>query len=370
VPACRSADLLLVVCLAASCTTEFPEAWLRRDGGDRELRADTGRLPDLRPPADLLRPPTVANGQACASNGVCLSGHCADGVCCDSACTAACLACNRPGSVGVCTPVPTGQKPASGTKTCAATAATSCGLDGSCDGLGACRNWPATTICKPQQCSGTKTQLASYCSGGACTEIITGPASSLACDPYICESGLCLQSCKNNSDCSGVTCDQKLCGTLKSIGSPCSAGTECKSGFCGEGVCCNAACTEPCKTCLLEGAKGFCVNVPAGQKPAAAKVCPVDGTPCGKDGACDGGGACRAAPKGTSCGAPACVDGPTSSELSRQVCNGSSSAPACEKQSTPCGAYVCQPSVASCFGRCTDTSQCAPGKSCAGYQCK
>lgn len=53
-------------------------------------------------------------GDSCAVSSQCQSGlSCVDGVCCSSACTGLCEACNVPGSVGTCAPVPAGQDPAS-----------------------------------------------------------------------------------------------------------------------------------------------------------------------------------------------------------------------------------------------------------------
>jgi MYXO-CTERM domain-containing protein len=72
------------------------------------------------------------NGQACSSSAPCASGLCVDGVCCDSACTGKCMACNVPGRVGQCSPLPSGTDP---TNDCG-TGSDVCRL--SCDGAGAC----------------------------------------------------------------------------------------------------------------------------------------------------------------------------------------------------------------------------------------
>src|SRR5262245_61327427 len=45
----------------------------------------------------------------------------------------------------------------------------------------------------------------------------------------------------------------------KALGMACSCGGECSSGFCAEGVCCNVACTEGCKTCTSSSSPGTCV---------------------------------------------------------------------------------------------------------------
>ncbi len=48
-------------------------------------------------------------------------------------------------------------------------------------------------------------------------------------------------------------------------GSACKLGTDCGSGFCVEGVCCNGACDKGCGTCLATGSVGLCRPKPKGQ---------------------------------------------------------------------------------------------------------
>ena len=52
-------------------------------------------------------------GDSCSLSSQCQSGlSCVDGVCCNSACNGLCEACNVPGSLGTCAPVPSGTDPA------------------------------------------------------------------------------------------------------------------------------------------------------------------------------------------------------------------------------------------------------------------
>jgi hypothetical protein len=48
-------------------------------------------------------------------------------------------------------------------------------------------------------------------------------------------------------------------------GAACQLGTECGSGFCADGVCCESACSGTCEACNID--KGKCVAVPDGQDP-------------------------------------------------------------------------------------------------------
>jgi hypothetical protein len=57
-------------------------------------------------------------------------------------------------------------------------------------------------------------------------------------------------------------------GCLKNPGAPCSIPSECDSGFCVDGVCCDTPCTGICTTCNQDATPtGICANVSFGQDP-------------------------------------------------------------------------------------------------------
>ena len=64
-------------------------------------------------------------------------------------------------------------------------------------------------------------------------------------------------------------------------GSGCADGSECPSGFCSDGVCCDSACDGACETCNLPTIAGTCAPVPAGSDPddecAGASTCNASG---------------------------------------------------------------------------------------------
>lgn len=62
---------------------------------------------------------------------------------------------------------------------------------------------------------------------------------------------------------------------------PCVTGDECPSGFCSDGVCCDAACDSPCAACDLAGSEGVCTAHGAATSPEP-----------GCEGTCDGAGTC------------------------------------------------------------------------------
>ncbi len=231
------------------------------------------------------------NGQGCAAGSACLSATCVDGVCCNAACSGTCAACNVAGSVGTCASVPSGQDPAS-----------ECAGAVSCNGAGACGFFPTGAACT----------LGAECVSGNCVD---GVCCSSACGGTCkaCNVAGSIGTCTNISagqdpanECAGTqVCDGAgLC--VKANGDPCATATECLSGSCVDGVCCNSACSGTCKACNVSGSVGTCSNVPANTDPA---------NECAGATNCNGAGACSLLPQGslcsagTDCASGNCVDG-------------------------------------------------------------
>src|SRR4029079_2386603 len=132
-------------------------------------------------------PSGAGNGTACTAATACASGFCVDGVCCDTACTTGCSACvnTKTGQAdGACKPVTANTDP---DNECPQEATSTCGMDGMCDGLGACRKWSAGITCVTQACSGTTYTPEAVCNGsGACQ---TG--SNAASAPALCGAMHC-----------------------------------------------------------------------------------------------------------------------------------------------------------------------------------
>src|SRR5689334_25306332 len=62
------------------------------------------------------------------------------------------------------------------------------------------------------------------------------------------------------------------------LGVPCARDLECASGFCVDGVCCDARCGDLCATCAAEGSPGTCSAAPT-DAACGAFVC-AGGTEC------------------------------------------------------------------------------------------
>lgn len=143
-------------------------------------------------------------------------------------------------------------------------------------------------------------------------------------------------------------------------GTACSESSDCGSGFCVEGVCCNSACNGTCQSCLQKnkgngsngGPDGSCGNVRGGNDPY--DQCQAsDPDQCGLSGQCDGKGACALYSAGSSCTYSACA-GPTTGTLN-SACNGLG---ACKPVATvPCElGYECV--SGTCKSGCNTNSDC------------
>jgi hypothetical protein len=245
-----------------------------------------------------------ANGQACTCAAECTSNYCVDGVCCNGACSEACKTCKGASSAGTCTFLPTGSNPRNATS-CPKSATSTCGWDGTCDGAGACRRYPAGTLCSSGTCDGDAVVGARSCDGaGRCR-----PGPAVICAPYSCNpaTGACYETCTQSNQCvAGQQCVSSSCGK-KMKGATCNANTDCASGFCADHVCCNVACQGGCLSCSLPGRLGTCWPVDPGV-PDPRAVCRDQGaTSCGTTGACDGFGGCERYAAETQCIPPSCT---------------------------------------------------------------
>jgi hypothetical protein len=299
------------------------------------------------------------NGQGCGCNGDCGSGFCVDGFCCNSACTETCKSCNNPASLGTCTFVPTGLPPRT-TSTCPRSEVSTCGLDGTCNGAGACRKFSPGTVCKPGACDGAAVNSVNVCdSAGRCKP---GPAT--VCAPFNCEaaSNKCFASCKADSDCvSGVKCVSGSCGP-KPRAAVCAKNTDCASGFCSDGLCCNVACKGACVACNQVGREGTCWPSDPGL-PDPRNVCQDQGAPtCGRTGTCDGFGGCAMYPAETICTAPSCAGDRLNTA---GTCNGLG---LCRPQGVQnCPPYRCVDGA--CNVKCTSDNDCQAGHACVSGSC-
>jgi hypothetical protein len=149
---------------------------------------------------------------------------------------------------------------------------------------------------------------------------------------------------------------------MRALGATCNLGTQCETGFCVGDVCCESACSDTCRSCTLPGRAGQCAPVPAGQ-PDSHDGCSVEAAAsCGRDGTCDGAGACRKHPAGTECRPGSCSG---SDRVLAGTCDGMGSCAAGITQS--CAPFAC--AGATCGQNCGVGQPCAAGVACVNGSC-
>lgn len=144
-------------------------------------------------------------------------------------------------------------------------------------------------------------------------------------------------------------------------GAPCAANTDCQTGYCVEGVCCDSACDGRCKSCLasqnVQATSGVCGPVRLGRDPHQA--CPTSRSPCGTVGYCDGEGSCAFTSANTVCSPAECASATETRSAAR--CDG-------KGQCLPARVDSCKPGYPCTAGACANA--CAEDLPCAsGYYC-
>jgi hypothetical protein len=218
------------------------------------------------------------NGRTCSAGSECNSGICADGYCCDGACTGNCQSCKESGQLGHCIFV-TGAPRLGDVPARAA-----CLTDGSTCG-GFCYGNSANCFYK---------DTLSYC--GSAITCLNGDQWKAACNGagscssmgiwQICPTGTC--------DADGIQC---------SSSHACSADSQCSSGHCLGGNCCNYyPCGSPGEACNADGlcCSTLCSECDANHggynydgcgRPCSA-TCPSTGYCCDRQHCCGGGRSC------------------------------------------------------------------------------
>jgi hypothetical protein len=298
-------------------------------------------------------------GQTCEQNSQCESNFCVDGVCCESACTELCMTCAGT-TRGKCAPVAAGVSDAM----CPVTAASTCGTDGKCDGMGECSKYDVNTTCRAAKCdAATNTAtMAAKCDDGVCP----AEAEMHSCAPFKgCNGNSCVGTCGSDNQCeAGSFCTAGSCGK-RPVGGKCAIDQDCGNGLCFQGFCCNVACDGVCKSCALPGKQGTCSNVPNKGVDVSGR-CPVGGCTNG----CDGKGACAKAANKSVCGDAAIC----TSDFSRNYSECDTQGNCIPKSETcPMGNPVCKAGACSKPNKgpgemCLNPGDCASGH-CIGNIC-
>ena len=267
-----------------------------------------------------------ALGGSCSSDSDCDSAKCEDNlagtakICCSANCST-CQGCNSSGTG--CT-----KKNTSAPDSACGTTAASC-QNGTCDNNGACAVTTGALCGAGPSCSAGVVTAAYGCnSSGQCV-----PGGQTTCSTGACNSA------------------ETGCSTGKALGTSCSQGTECSSGFCAGSVCCNRACNGACEQCSA-ASLGQC-TYKTGTQCLAATSCANAAVCSGSSGTCPSP---TPKPSGTACGNMGC----SGSTQSGATCNGAGS---CGASTTrECYPYACV-SGSGCKSSCATNADCVGGSS-------
>jgi hypothetical protein len=159
----------------------------------------------------------------------------------------------------------------------------------------------------------------------------------------------------------GSLCETSGACPLKGAGLTCSAGTQCTSGFCVDGVCCDTRCDGQCESCKQTGYVGTCKAVKG--DPVAPRTECTGTAPC--KGQCDGvsGAACQYPGGSTSCMAAKCTAGKVTTAT---ACDGKGT---CTSPTIKdCASTLCSSDGLSCADSCAGLT-CGTGTYCNGSTC-
>jgi hypothetical protein len=130
----------------------------------------------------------------------------------------------------------------------------------------------------------------------------------------------------------------------RATGDACSIASECLTGHCVDGVCCESDCQTACRSCALPDTRGLCRPVPGGAQDPRGKCEDKGAASCQGTGLCDVAGDCAVYPAGTICEPGGCSDNGREI-LPTRMCNGAGKCDDAAKtrcpEGTSCGAGVC-----------------------------
>jgi hypothetical protein len=185
-------------------------------------------------------------------------------------------------------------------------------------------------------CSSPAACASGSCVDGVCCDTAcTGPCRA-------CNLAGSVGTCTNvpggtdpANECAGAAlCDGAGACALFPNGLGCTISSECASGNCVDGRCCNTACGGSCQACNVTGSVGTCTNVPAGTDPA---------NECAGATTCNGAGLCSLLASGAACtissecSSGSCVDGVCCSTPCTGICQACTAAKKGSGSNGTCG---------------------------------
>ena len=122
----------------------------------------------------------------------------------------------------------------------------------------------------------------------------------------------------------------------RATGDACSLDTECLTGHCVDGVCCESDCQTACRSCALPDTRGLCRPVAGGAQDPRGKCQDKGAASCQGTGLCDVAGDCAVYPAGTICQPEGCSD-KGNEVVPARMCDGAGRCEGAEKTHCPAG---------------------------------
>ncbi len=204
------------------------------------------------------------------------------------------------------------------------------------------------------------------------------------CPPgFHCDDGLCFklgerdaaapgQDGGNGGDGDGGAVGADLLATTMTLalGVPCANGTQCVTGICADGVCCDKPCDGICVSCSAANSVGTCTPVLRGvASPVGHPSCASDDkSTCMHDGTCDGAGGCALWAAATTCKGSSCN---SSNQMVTPISTCDGKGTCVTPSPIACSPYLCEDTT-QCWPSCataTSAQQCAASFTCVGSSC-
>ncbi|HRI67309.1 MAG TPA: kelch repeat-containing protein [Polyangium sp.] len=238
-----------------------------------------------------------------------------------------------------------------------------------CDPLLGCQDRPSAdgTTCD----DGDACSLFDTCQNGSCTGQISKTCPDL--DP--CHVGYCSSP---TGQCTTIVNTQNALCSQFDLGTKCVTASDCKSGFCVDGVCCESECVGKCLWCahspkpgqIPEKKPGYCL--PEDPNRDRRGSCSAAGSclsTCSDISDKPGADPCVPAVQGSQCAVSRCLD--STHSLSEAYCvNDEQSTLMCPEATVEdCGDYGCDDIYGTCRIQCVTVRDCAPERVCdpSGY---
>ncbi|MEL6340495.1 MAG: hypothetical protein AAFQ65_11340 [Myxococcota bacterium] len=204
-------------------------------------------------------------------------------------------------------------------------------------------------VCCDDACEGVCRSCRGDVSGGfdgTCTFLLAGTELIIEAEDY--------------EDCPGVqTCDGNGACFARAAGESCDSDSQCDSGFCTDGVCCDSRCAGTCESCST----GTCLVVENAPDPGTCS------SQCFEGGICDGLAVGDACTSDGECGSEICSDVcvPADGDACCVLANGNVCSDDVDCLNT-CISGACAV-FADVSGACDDSDDCSGNLACTGGRC-